>query len=244
MITLPSESFGEGRFDRDKAFSLFNSAGDPDEQGNLPIPERLLSLNGMAFGECLGKSAAIAKGDQWGFTLVLKGGDQFVYVGTPSEAANGNGGARIEGVVSVASWATKRIRKPLVAKRKAPPPPPNDATFWAQADYVGTCCFTQDPTATRSDFNDKLGDLNMIYSKLGVKGPNEPVVNTDLIEAPCILEVKGADPVVTPPPHSPIRRGPPIGVTWRIPSRVNAPIPVPKSKYDLVGDSLVLRQVD
>ena len=109
-MAFPGETYGEGRFDRDKAFTLYNSAGDVDEVGVLPPLERLVSLNGMALGDCLGKSAAIAKGDQWGFTLVKKGGDQCVYVGTPAEAANGNGGTRIEGVVSVAIWVGRQIR--------------------------------------------------------------------------------------------------------------------------------------
>ena len=119
-MTFPSEAYGEGRFDRNQPYSLFNSAGDADDEGELPPPERLVSLNGMALGECLGKSAAIAKAEQWGFTLVKKGGDQFVYVGTPAEAANGNGGARIDGVVSVAVWVARVARKPHAAKRKPP----------------------------------------------------------------------------------------------------------------------------
>ena len=83
MMTLPSEGYREGRFDRAKKFTVFNSAGDVVENGDLPPTERMVSLNGMALGECLGKSAAIAKGENWGFTLVVKGGDQFVYIGTP-----------------------------------------------------------------------------------------------------------------------------------------------------------------
>ena len=184
MMTFPSEEYGEGRFEREKPFTLFTASGDVDDEGVLPPPERLVSLNGMALGECLGKSAALAKGDLWGFTLVTKGGDQFVYVGTPAEAANGNGGARIEGIISVAAWVPRVARKPHVAKRKPPPPPPNDATVWAQVDYVATNCFTQDASATRSDFNDKLGELGTIYDKLGVKEPNQPVVRMGLQQPP------------------------------------------------------------
>ena len=183
-MTFPSEAYGEGRFDPNQPYSLFNSAGDADDEGELPPPERLVSLNGMALGECLGKSAAVAKAEQWGFTLVKKGGDQFVYVGTPAEAANGNGGARIDGVVSVAVWVARVARKPHAAKRKPPPAAPNDVTFWAQAEYVGTCCYTQDPTATRCDFNDKLGELNTIYNKLGVKDSKQPVVKMGLQHPP------------------------------------------------------------
>ena len=69
MMTLPSEGYGEGRFDRAKKFTVFNSAGDVVENGDLPPTERMVSLNGMALGECLGKSAAIAKGENWGFTF-------------------------------------------------------------------------------------------------------------------------------------------------------------------------------
>ena len=31
-----SEGYGEGRFDREKTFTLFNCAGDVDEHGDLP----------------------------------------------------------------------------------------------------------------------------------------------------------------------------------------------------------------
>lgn len=179
MMAFPGETYGEGRFDRDKAFTLYNSAGDVDEVGVLPPLERLVSLNGMALGDCLGKSAAIAKGDQWGFTLVKKGGDQCVYVGTPAEAANGNGGTRIEGVVSVAIWVGRVARKPHVAKRKAPPTPTDD-TFVALADSVSTCCYTQVPGATRDVFCEKLSDLHHVFNQLAVKERAHPVVRMGL----------------------------------------------------------------
>ena len=61
MMAFASETYGEGRFDRDRPFTIFNSSDDVDEEGALPPPERLVSLNGMALGECLGKSAHVAK---------------------------------------------------------------------------------------------------------------------------------------------------------------------------------------
>ena len=87
---------------------------------------------------------AIAKEELWAFTLVLKGGDQHVYVGTPAEAANGNGGSCIEGVMSVAIWVGRIGRKPHVAKRKAISPP-SATTFELLAEGIDTCCFTQGP---------------------------------------------------------------------------------------------------
>ena len=182
-MTFPGETFGEGRFNREKPFTIYNSAGDVDDVADLPSQERLVSLNGMALGECLGKSATVAKGEQWGFTLVKKGGDQFVYVGTPAEAANGNGGARIDGIVSVAIWIARVARKPHTSKRKAPQAP-SDATFWGLAESVGTCCYTQTPGATRDVFTEKLSDLHAVFDQLAVKGKGDPVVRMGQLTAP------------------------------------------------------------
>ena len=143
MIVFPGEEYGDGKFDPDRVFVTYNAMGEADQSVPLPPANRRVSLNGMAIGDCLGKSAAVAKDDTWAYTLVLKGGLQHVWVGTPAEAANGVGGGRIDGIVSVAVWAATVGRKPHVSKRKPPPPPtpPNDATFWAEAEYVETCCF-------------------------------------------------------------------------------------------------------
>ena len=122
MMVFPGELYGEGKFDMARDFTTYNCMGEVDDVF-LPQPDRTLSLNGMAIGDCLGKSAAVAKEDTWAFTLVVKGGHQHVWVGTPVEAANGVGAARIEGVVSVAVWASRVGRKRHLAKRKAPTAP-------------------------------------------------------------------------------------------------------------------------
>ena len=203
MIVFPGEEYGDGKFDPDRVFVTYNAMGEADQSVPLPPANRRVSLNGMALGDCFGKSAAVAKDDTWAYTLVLKGGLQHVWVGTPAEAANGVGGGRIDGIVSVAVWAAKVGRKPHVSKRKPPPPPtpPNDATFWAEAEYVETCCFTQDPTATRCDFRDKLGELHNIHGKLALKDPNHPVVRmglkgpqgTKLVGGALVLRTPGSE---------------------------------------------------
>ena len=53
----------------------------------------------------------------WQWCVVTKSGDQHVYHATAEEASNGSGGARIEGVKSLAQWLGAVTRKPHSAKR-------------------------------------------------------------------------------------------------------------------------------
>ena len=168
-MVFPSQAYGEGTFDAERPYTMYDCTGDKTENSPMPEADRVLSPNAMALGECLGKAAALGRLDLWAFTLVLKGGAQHVYVGTPAEAANGSGSHRIEGVMSAAIWVGKVGRKPHKAKRKVVVAPTAE-TFYDLADSIEQCCFTQGPSsATRSDATSLLGELHVLVEELGVK---------------------------------------------------------------------------
>ena len=89
-------------------------------KANLPTlhANLLVRLNTSAVGDAIFVAGCHAdKTIVWQWCVVTKTGDQHVYHATAEEASNGSGGARIEGVKSLAQWLGAVSRKPHVAKR-------------------------------------------------------------------------------------------------------------------------------
>ena len=106
-------------FDLAQPAHHWNSAGDEIVDDLPPLHEQfVIRLNITAVGEAVFIAASHAdKSVVWHWCVVTKTGTQHVYHGTAAEASNGCGGARIDGVKSLAQWLGYVSRKPHVAKR-------------------------------------------------------------------------------------------------------------------------------
>ena len=108
-----------GSFDVTRPARHWDCTGD-EMKANLPTlhANLLVRLNTSAVGDAIFVAGCHAdKTIVWQWCVVTKTGDQHVYHATAEEASNGSGGARIEGVKSLAQWLGAVSRKPHVAKR-------------------------------------------------------------------------------------------------------------------------------
>ena len=114
-----------GVFDVLKPAQHWNCAGDEIRGDHLPQVDAylLVRLNALAVGEALFVAGRHNnKTIVWQWCVVNKTGDQHVYHATAEQASNGSGGARIEGVKSLAQWLGAVTRKPHAAKRATKDP--------------------------------------------------------------------------------------------------------------------------
>lgn len=106
-----------GFFDVTRPARHWNCSGEEITENHPAVLEHLVvRLNAVAVGEAI-FAASHAKYTVWQWCVVTKSGDQHVYHATAEEASNGSGGARIEGVKSLAQWLGAVTRKPHSAKR-------------------------------------------------------------------------------------------------------------------------------
>ena len=110
-----------GVFDGLKLAQHWNCAGD-EIKGELDA-YLLVRLNALAVGEALFVAGSHNnKTIVWQWCVVTKTGDQHVCHATAEQASNGSGGARTEGVKSLAQWLGAVTRKPHAAKRATKDP--------------------------------------------------------------------------------------------------------------------------
>ena len=138
-----------GVFDVTQPTAHWNCAGDEITDDIPALDVRLLvRLNCTAVGEALFIAASHADKDiVWQWCVVTKKGMQHVYHATAAQASNGSGGARIDGVRSVAQWLGSVCRTPHARAPVPPQPPlpaaPSHVTFDSLARDIWDNCLTQ-----------------------------------------------------------------------------------------------------
>ena len=108
MKRLPSVNFPPekppGKFLHNMPYTVYHSSGEVQSNPSVPVTDRTISLNELAIGEAIAKAEHVANEAVWFFAVVLQDGSQHVYEGTPSQAANGMGFARIRGCKALNKW--------------------------------------------------------------------------------------------------------------------------------------------
>ena len=114
MRPLPSANYppenAPGGFHHDRPYTVYHSSGEVQTGPSNPVTDRIISLNEFATGEAIAKATYTASEAVWFFAVVLHDGSQHVYEGTPSQAANGMGGARVRGCKALNKWVEELSR--------------------------------------------------------------------------------------------------------------------------------------
>ena len=148
--------------------------------------------------------------------------------------------------------------RPVGANYRAETVRDEDATYARLAEDVSEKHFTQDGGPSRAKLIDAIHGVNVLHNQMGrvsakrgraSEGQSTPGARVKVEDSPSPRTPEGTNTasalLATPPSDSPvIRRGPPIGATYRITRNVPAPqVPVTRmaQKHDLVGNVFVLR---
>ena len=83
---------------------MYDCSGEQQNVPSVPQVRRTISLNHLATGEAIAMAKAVGGDAVWFFAVVLNDGTQHVYEGTPTQAANGMGGARVRGCKALNKW--------------------------------------------------------------------------------------------------------------------------------------------
>lgn len=114
MRPLPSANYPPenppGRFRLQRPYTVYDCSGEQQNVPSVPQVRRTISLNHVATGEAIAMAKAVAGDAVWFFAVVLNDGTQHVYEGTPTQAANGMGGARVRGCKALNKWVEEVSR--------------------------------------------------------------------------------------------------------------------------------------
>ena len=187
MIALPYTAASRS-YDPEKETEHFNSTGEVIPAEDVPPfhEARHFHLNEVPLGKALALSKETADLDMWSFSLTTASGSQKVYHGYPTEARNARGGARIEGVVSLSTWAGQVARKPCKKREYGGERQEAQRLLRRAGALIGEACQTQAPSdsphascsqrfpMTRRRVQNELSELSDHIGNMGEVEPSAP----------------------------------------------------------------------